>query len=201
MLLYLAIKIGILTMLLAVIILNTVAFAIFVYWSLRPAPAHRNKLQSFNLTFESKRIEFEPTENGLYRVNLCTKHFSEVKARKESMELVQNKDGGSTYHWIKMPMILKREYFTKDIAVELTEELLTEKQAIKFHLFLLKQSKTKSICNANYISEIIKNKYKMRFASIVAILSVAVEAVKISHHHKGDPNCEVKPDDETSSDR
>ena len=166
MLLYLAIKIGILTRLLAVIILNTVAFAIFVYWSLRPAPAHRNKLQSFNLTFESKRIEFEPTENGLYRVNLCTKHFSEVKARKESMELVQNKDGGSTCHWVKMPMTLKREYFTKDIVVELTEELLTEKQAIKLHSYLLKDAKEQSICNATYISEIIKSKHQPLFFTI-----------------------------------
>ena len=177
MLLYLAIKIGILTMLLAIIILNTVVFAIFVYWSLRPAPAHRNKLQSFNLTFESKRIEFEPTENGLYRVNLCTKHFSEVKARKEDLQFFKNQDGGQTGHWVKMPMVLRKEYFTKDIAVELTDELLTEKQAIKTYLLLLKQGKTKSICNANYISEIIKNKYQPLFLTIERLQKI--EKVKL----------------------
>ena len=166
MLLYIAIKIGIITMLIAVVIINTVAFAVFVYWTLRTAPTHRNKLQSFNLTFESKRIEFEPTENGLYRINLCTKHFSEIKARKEELEVLQNKDGSNTYHWPKMPMTLKREYFTKDIAVELTEELLTEKQAIKVYLFLLEQSKTQSICNATYISEIIKTKCRPLFFTV-----------------------------------
>jgi hypothetical protein len=166
MLLYIAIEIGIITMLIAVIIFNTVAFAVFVYWALRPAPTHRNKLQSFNLTFESKRIEFELTENGLYRINLCTKHFSEIKARKEQLEVLQNKDGSNTYHWPKMPMTLKREYFTKDIVVELTEELLTEKQAIKTYLFLLEESKTQSICNATYISEIIKTKCRPLFFTV-----------------------------------
>jgi len=153
-------------MLIAVVIFNTVAFAVFVYWALRPAPTHRNKLQSFNLTFESKRIEFEPTENGLYRVNLCTKHFSEVKARKEDLQFLKNQDGGQTGHWVKMPMVLRKEYFTKDIVVELTEELLTEKQAIKVYLFLLEHSKTQSICNATYISEIIKAKCQPLFFTV-----------------------------------
>ena len=166
MLLYIAIKISIITMLIAVVIINAVAFAVFVYWILRPAPTHRNKLQSFNLTFESKRIEFEPTENGLYRVNLCTKHFSEVQARKEEVEVLRNDDGGTTYGWVKIPMTLKREYFTRDITVELTEKLLTEKQAIKLHAHLLKQSKNQSICNAHYISEIIANKYKPLFFTV-----------------------------------
>ena len=201
MLLYLAIKIGILTMLLAVIILNTVAFAIFVYWSLRPAPAHRNKLQSFNLTFESKRIEFEPTENGLYRISLCTKHFSEVKTRKEELQFFKNEDGGQTGHWVKMPMTLKREYFTKDIVVELTEELLTEKQAIKLHAYLLKDAKEQSICNATYISEIIKIKHQPLFFSIERLQKIekakSFVKEKISIFYPSPPTFDFETKDKT----
>ena len=156
MLLYIAIQVGIMIMLLATAILTALALAVFIAWALRPAPTHRNKLQSFNLTFESKRIEFAPTESGLYQIHLCTKRVDEAKIKKEEVEMLRREGNSITYSWQKMPMTLKREYFAKEISVELCDKLLTEKQAIKLYLKLLQNAKKQSVCNAIYISSLIE---------------------------------------------
>jgi len=130
-----------------------IALIAFLVWATRPPKTHRNKLQSFSLNFESKRIEFAKQPNGLYQVNLCTKHFDELEASK--WETSQRK--GRKLVFEKISKKLQKHYFTDDKAIELSDKLLTEKQATKLYFQLLKTSKSQSVCNAFYISKLIES--------------------------------------------
>jgi hypothetical protein len=92
--------------------------------------------------------------------------LDEAKVRKEQLEMLKRDGNSVTYSWQKMPMTLKREYFTEEIAVELSGKYLTEKQAIKLYLLLLKVSKKHSIVNAVYLSNMIESIGKPKFLSV-----------------------------------
>jgi hypothetical protein len=151
-LIYSFIKIGILLVLIASVMF-IIALAVLIVWAKRPRHTHRNKLQGFNLTFESKRIEFTQDKEGLYTVSLATKYDSGIKG-KDIMVATKNKDGGTTYHWQDVPKQVRREFF---ITVPLSEKRLTERQATDLYFQLLQASKKHSVVNAVYISNLIKS--------------------------------------------
>ena len=157
-------KIGMITMLISSAIFLIIALILFIVWAVRPpATPHRNNLQSFSLNFESKRIEFVRTENGLYQVNLCTLTFDSVEAQKHTYKSVKNTNGSTTYHWQNLPLKLQKFYFTNDKAIQLSDKLLTEKQAKNLFFELLKMSKNHSVVNAVYICKLIESIGKPNF--------------------------------------
>ncbi|MGB1270200.1 MAG: hypothetical protein ACPG45_10735 [Flavobacteriaceae bacterium] len=168
-------KIGIIAMLMLSAFFLLLALMLFLVWAIRPLATHRNNLQTFNLTFESKRIEFEALPNGLYQVNLCTLTFDEITAKNARYEVIRNAGGSTTLSWHSLPKKMQRAYFTKDITVQLSEKLLTEKQALRLHFELLKMAKTQSVANATYICNLIESvgKPKLFTASRLAMFSEA----------------------------